>query len=156
MDNTIEQPVVSDTESKRAARLTQLSSARESANTKKRQRDEDLSYIRDKISAIDQKINTVATEPVVDPLITVKKQKIITKQEDPPEPISESWSTALIRTTAVLSLGAASYWFQHRYGKPILVQKKAEITTQAPTKTILPVQDRAQSLLKVGASGFVQ
>ena len=164
MDNTVEQPVVSDTESKRAARLTQLSSARESAGNKKRQRDEDLSYIRDKISAIDKKINTV--EPVVEPVISAKKQKIITKQEEQPEHSAETWSTSLIRTSAVLTLGAASWYFQHMYGKqiPALKQiqqiseskKKAEINTptiQAPKPLLF---NNTQTVANViGKSGFM-
>ena len=160
MDN-VEQPVVNVTENaklKRDAKLTQLGNARETANAKKRQRDSDLAYIKVKVAALDEKLNPVAESvaPVMpeNETPTVKRQKIVTK-ENTSESATESWATSLIRTTAVLGLGAASYWFQHRYGKTptnLIVQKKPEI--EAPAQKVLCVPDRATPMLKVGGSGF--
>jgi hypothetical protein len=155
-----EQPAVPSSvpepESKNAARLVQLSNARESAVNKKRQRDADLSYIKTKIASIDEKINAVEPAPDI-----AKRQKIITKQEDPPEPSAESWSTALIRTSAVLTLGAASWYFQHMYGKQIIpvseLKKKAEITTPTIQATKPPLLfSNIQTITNViGKSGFM-
>jgi hypothetical protein len=144
-----EQPAVSSSvsepESKRVARLAQLSSARDSAANKKRQRDVDIAEIKDSIKLIDQKLSTEETP---------KRQRVITKQDETPEP--ESWTTTMIRTTAVLGLASASYWFQHRYGKPLAIIKKKIETKQAPAP-LLHVPDRDKPLLKnIGASGFVQ
>jgi hypothetical protein len=165
MDSTVSD--VDTVDLKRLAKLTQLGHARETANLKKRRRDEDLAFIRDKITILDEKLTTaspavpepVATKPpVVTEVTTAKRQKIVTKEEDVSEPATESWSTELIRTSDVLGLGAASYWFQHRYGKPIIVQKKPEIrpTPTATKAPIMPIQNRAKSLLTVGESGFTQ
>ncbi len=119
-DMDAEQPAVSSSvsepESKRVARLAQLSSARDSAANKKRQRDVDIAEIKDSIKLIDQKLSTDET-PVIE-----KRQRVITKQDETPEP--ESWTTTMIRTTAVLGLASASYWFQHRYGKILPIIKR--------------------------------
>ena len=151
-------------DAKRTAKLEQLSAARISAKNKKRQRDEDLVEMKSKLDSL---LANTKSEPIVtetettEPVVTVKRQRITKEpEEDPPPPQTDDqdhWSVSLIRTSAVLSLGAASWWMQNKYGTkkttpaatPIL-QKKSQ---KAPAP-MLPHQVKTRNSL-IGRSGFV-
>jgi len=149
---------------KRTAKLEQLAAARISAKNKKRQRDEDIVEMKSKLDSL---LASTKSEPIVtetettEPAVTVKRQRITKEPEEDPPPTQtddqDHWSTSLIRTSVVLSLGAASWYMQNMYGTkppqaaatPIL-QKKGQ---KAPAP-MLPHQVKAQNPL-IGRSGFV-
>ena len=91
------------------------------------------------------------------------KRQRVTKESELPvqrEDDGDSWTTSLIRTSMVVSLGAASWYFQNMYGKspatptlnpsPVPIGKK-KAPTQAP---VLPVRAPIRTSL-IGRSGFV-
>jgi len=150
---------------KRVAKSEQLASCRISAKNKKRQREEDMEILKSKLDSL---LASTKTEPVAietektEPAVPVKRQRITKKPEEEEPPPTQTddqdhWSTSLIRTSAVLSLGAASWWLQNRYGAkqpspaaPPILQKQDK-TTPAPVLSH-QVKDRASL---IGRSGFV-
>ena len=159
----VDEPV----EAKHVKKLTQLAEARESAKLKRKQRDDDLSAVNsklEKLTAIIEakqppKVEVIEPEVEEDVQQPVKKRKVVvTRQEaeeEPPLPdASPTWLQSIFRTTAVLALGAGSYYFQNVYGKQKTIASK---TPQKATKTEkpLPVWNESKIKTKVGDSGFV-
>ena len=111
-------------ETKRTAKLAQLASARQSMKDKKRKRDDDISSIVTKIDEIsnrlDQQQQTKPPEQEEPP--AEKRQRVTSSREedvgDNEEPTSDSWTTSIVRTGAVLTLSAVSWYMQNMYGKP--------------------------------------
>jgi chromosome segregation ATPase len=104
----------SSIESKRESKLDQLSKARETGKQKKRQRDEDISAMKQKLDSISDSLKSTTTKSETIPEIEqVKRQRVTKVVEDVHDTQDESWSTSLIRTTAVVSLGAISWYMQN-------------------------------------------
>ena len=153
----------SSTESKRESRLDQLSKARESAKQKKRQRDEDIADMKQKLDSISDSLKSTTKNEAIPEIEQVKRQRV-TKEpivEDVHDTQDDSWSTSLIRTTAVISLGAISWYMQNMYGtskaRPPLessFKKKNENETKTPQTTMLSVRDKISTAV-IGRSGFV-
>jgi hypothetical protein len=152
----------SSTDSKRESRLDQLSKARDSLKQKKRQRDEDISDMKQKLDSISDSLKATTTKSETIPEIEqVKRQRVTKVVEDVHDAQDESWSTSLIRTTAVVSLGAISWYMQNMYGnskaRPPLessFKKKNENETKTPQTTMLSVRDKISTAI-IGRSGFV-
>ena len=152
----------SSTESKRESRLDQLSKARDSLKQKKRQRDEDISDMKQKLDSISDSLKATTTKSETIPEIEqVKRQRVTKVVEDVHDAQDESWSTSLIRTTAVVSLGAISWYMQNMYGnskaRPPLessFKKKNENETKTPQTTMLSVRDKISASI-IGRSGFM-
>jgi hypothetical protein len=152
----------SSIESKRESRLDQLSKARETGKQKKRQRDEDISAMKQKLDSISDSLKSTTTKSETIPEIEqVKRQRVTKVVEDVHDTQDESWSTSLIRTTAVVSLGAISWYMQNMYGnskaRPPLessFKKKNENETKTPQTTMLSVRDKISAAV-IGRSGFV-
>ena len=152
----------SSTDTKRESKLDQLSKARESAKQKKRQRDEDISDMKQKLDSISDSLNSTTTKSETIPEIEqVKRQRVTKVVQDVHDTQDESWSTSLIRTTAVVSLGAISWYMQNMYGnskaRPPLessFKKKNENETKTPQTTMLSVRDKISAAV-IGRSGFV-
>ena len=162
------EPIV---DTKRSKKLEQLSQARQSAKNKKRQRDEDLDYMKKKIDdlssiLLEQKQKEAPIQEEED-ISNSKRQRVTKETEEEEEAVSvqrkdgneeESWSTSLIRTSAVLSLGAASWYMSNCYGKA--TKKKDEKKNIKKTKTptsMLPYEvQRKHSVTVIGKSGFTK
>ena len=151
------------TDSKRESRLDQLSKARESAKQKKRQRDEDIADMKQKLDSISESLKSTTTNEAtpVPEIEQVKRQRVTKVVEDVHDTQDDSWSTSLIRTTAVISLGAISWYMQNMYGtskaRPPLessLKKKNENETKTPQTTMLSVRDKISTAV-IGRSGFV-
>ena len=155
-------------ESKREAKLVQLAAARQSAKDKKRKRDEDISEMNRKIDQLLKKQEAVvqpeaprskseAPEPRPKRVTREEVETEEDEKEAPPE--GDNWTTSLIRTSAVLTLGGLSWWFQNKYGQPDSgrtpgqpIKKKAKVS---PTPTnMLPVRVPLRSTSMIGRSGF--
>jgi len=99
---------------KRVRKLEQLASARISAKNMKRQREEEMTQMKSQLESF---LASTNTEPAIpektEPAVPEKKQRITKEPEEEPPPTKtddlDHWSTSLIRTSAVLSLGAASW-----------------------------------------------
>ena len=111
-------------ELKRLAKLEQLAAARQSMKDKKRKRDDDISSIATKLDEISNRLDKQQRTPpeqeeIVEP--PAEKRQRVTKEEpvevEEPEPSTDSWTTSIIRTGTVLTLGAASWYMQNMYGK---------------------------------------
>ena len=89
---------------------------------------------------------------------------VLNKQEEPEE---EGWSTSLIRTSALVSLGIGSWYFQNVFGKkkpadPTQQQPKQKKISQIPEqqqkaapKAMLPIRMATRNTMRtVGRSGF--
>jgi len=167
-------------ESKREAKLVQLAAARQSAKDKKRKRDEDISEMNRKIDQLlkKQEAKTAQSEAqqeakpeVVQPEAPrskseapeprpkrVTREEVETEEDEkeaPPE--GDNWTTSLIRTSAVLTLGGLSWWFQNKYGQADSVRtpgppikKKAK----AAPANMLPVRVPPRPRTLIGRSGF--
>ena len=152
----------SSIESKRESKLDQLSKARETGKQKKRQRDEDISAMKQKLDSISDSLKSTTTKNEAIPEIEqVKRQRVTKVVEDVHDTQDDSWSTSLIRTTAVISLGAISWYMQNMYGnskaRPPLessFKKKNENETKTPQTTMLSVRDKISAAV-IGRSGFV-
>jgi hypothetical protein len=152
----------SSIDTKRESKLDQLSKARETGKQKKRQRDEDISAMKQKLDSISDSLKSTTTKSETIPEIEqVKRQRVTKVVEDVHDTQDESWSTSLIRTTAVVSLGAISWYMQNMYGnskaRPPLessFKKKNENETKTPQTTMLSVRDKISAAV-IGRSGFV-
>jgi G3E family GTPase len=155
----VSEDVIVDT--KRDAKLVQLANARVSAKTKKRQRDDDMSSMKDQLDSLTtmllQKNETEQKAEEAEPI--VKRQRVTAEPVGVPDVIEEdTWVTSVIRTSAVLSLGAASWYMQHRYAKPPTVaptEKKKESKTATTAPTVLHPAAVPRVRPSVGKSGFV-
>ena len=110
-------------ETKRTAKLEQLAAARQSMKDKKRKRDDDISSIATKLDEISNRLDKQQTKPPEqDEPPAEKRQRVTSSREedvgDNEEPTSDSWTTSIVRTGAVLTLSAVSWWVQNMYGKP--------------------------------------
>ena len=151
----------SSTESKRASRLDQLCKARESGKQKKRQRDEDIADMKQQLDSISESLKSTTKNEAIPEIEQVKRQRVTKVVEDVHDTQDDSWSTSLIRTTAVISLGAISWYMQNMYGtskaRPPLessLKKKNENETKTPQTTMLSVRDKISTAV-IGRSGFV-
>ena len=159
-------------EVKRTAKLEQLALARQSMRDKKRKRDDDISSITTKLDEISNRLDQQQTKPpeteeIVEP--PTEKRQRVTREEDVVEvedttPITDSWATSIVRTGAILTLGAASWYMQNMYGKtPTTTARKApekkkisNKTTTVPPKVQLhsvPMQTTRVRKM-IGGSGF--
>ena len=154
-------------ELKRLAKLEQLASARQSMKDKKRKRDDDISSIATKLDEISNRLDKQQTKPPEQEEPPVEKRQRVTKEEpvtevEESEPISDSWTTSIIRTGTVLTLGAASYYMQNMYGKaPTTTTRKAPEKKKTPTSVPKKIQlqydhlQTARNRKMIGTSGFV-
>ena len=153
-------------ETKRTAKLEQLAAARQSMKDKKRKRDDDISSIATKLDEISNRLDQQQKPPETEEPPLEKRQRV-TKEEpvvevEEPEPTADSWTTSIVRTGAVLTLGAASWYMQNMYGKtPTPTTRKApekkKTTTSVPPKVQLQ-PDHLQTVRNrkmIGTSGFV-
>ena len=151
---------------KRSKKLEQLSQARQSAKNKKRQRDEDLDYMKKKIDdlssiLLEQKQKEAPIQEEED--ISNSKRQRVTKEPEEEEAVpmqkdeneEETWSTSLIRTSAVLSLGAASWYMSNCYGKATKKQDGKKNIKKAKT-SVLPYEIHRKHPLTIGKSGFTK
>ena len=143
------------------SKLTQLAQARESAKTKRKQRDEDLSAVNVKLDKLAQlmeaKQEAKAPAVIEEEAPPVKKRKVVvirqeTEDEPQPQELPPSWWQSIFRTGAVLALGAGSYYMQNVYGKQKAI--KAPPKPQA-AKPVVPVWSESKGKSKVGESGFL-
>jgi hypothetical protein len=156
---------------KTEAKLVQLAAARESGRKKKRQRDDDIEYMRSKIDVLSSALlekkdedkteekDDIKEEDKKEEEPAPKRQRVTTVKEETQEEsiIPESWTTSVIRTSAILGLGAASFYFQNHYGKAVPPETKPlskEKKTLVQKKTfMLPLQSKTRNVL-IGKSGF--
>ena len=154
-------------ETKRTAKLEQLAAARQSMKDKKRKRDDDISSIATKLDEISNRLDKQQTKPPEQEEPPVEKRQRVTKKDDvveveEPQSITDSWTTSIIRTGTVLTLGAASWYMQNMYGKaPTTTTRKATEKKKTPTSVPPKVQLRSDHLQTarnrkmIGTSGFV-
>jgi Skp family chaperone for outer membrane proteins len=152
---------------KKEARLEQLAKARLSGVAKKRERESDLQDMKAKLDSISETL-LARKKPDIEvadddePAPVSKRQRVtkepVEQEEQEETPSSDTWTTSIVRTSAVLSLGAASWWFQNRYGKkseppviPTATLKKT--TTKTPTTSLLPNRTKNRNSM-IGHSGF--
>ena len=155
------EPIV---DTKRSKKLEQLSQARQSAKNKKRQRDEDLDYMKKKIDDLSSILlqQKQKEEPIQEEEEQNKRQRV-TKEPEEEEAVpmqkdedeEETWSTSLIRTSAVLSLGAASWYMSNCYGKATKKQDEKKNIKKAKT-SLLPYEVHRKHPLTIGKSGFTK
>ena len=129
-------------ELKRLAKLEQLAAARQSMKDNKRKRDDDISSIATKLDEISNRLDKQQTEfkPPEQEEPPVEKRQRVTKEEpvievEESEPASDSWTTSIVRTGAVLTLGAASWWMQNMYGKTPTTTARKNIDVGTPEST---------------------
>ena len=93
-----------------------------------------------------------------------KRQRVTKETEEEEEAVSvqrkdgneeETWSTSLIRTSAVLSLGAASWYMSNCYGKATKKQDEKKNIKKAKT-SVLPYEIHRKHPLTIGKSGFTK
>ena len=152
-------------DTKRSKKLEQLSQARQSAKNKKRQRDEDLDYMKKKIDDLSSILleQKQKEAPIQEEEEQNKRQRVTKEPEDSEEESvsvqkneeEESWSTSLIRTSAVLSLGAASWYMSNCYGKATKKQDEKKNIKKAKT-SLLPYEVHRKHPLTIGKSGFTK
>ena len=158
-------------DTKRSKKLEQLSQARLSAKNKKRQRDEDLDYMKKKIDDLSsilleqKKTKEESIQESIQEEEQNKRQRVTKEPEEESVPMQkdeneeETWSTSLIRTSAVLSLGAASWYMSNCYGKSTTKKqdgKKNIKKTKTPTSMLPYEVQRKHSVTVVGKSGFTK
>lgn len=156
-------------EDAKAARLTQLAAARESAKVKKRQREEDMSSMKSQLDNITSMLASkpeVKVEPKQEPELVPEEEPpakvakvVVTKQAEPEVEVVDQGPSivqSVIKTGALVALGAASFYMNNVYGKG----KKP--TTDKPVPKPAPVRGFPQPTLlaskpkrPVGKSGFV-
>lgn len=155
---------------KKEAKLAQLAAARESGKNRKRQRDDDMSSMKDQLvrmtSLLEAKTEVKAEAKVEtekeEEEPQAKRPRVVVVKERPEneyeEPASEGggWMQAAIRSTAILSLGAATWYMQNVYGKskPIPAPKKVVATKTPATSPIVRPVMGPPSRKQVGGSGF--
>jgi hypothetical protein len=149
-------------DNKKEKKLSQLAAARESAKAKKRQRDEDLSTMKETLNTLTSMISSKKAkaeeeESDEEPVKKQKRPTRITKEPDETEvevSKGDTWTTSAIRSSALMGLAAASFYFSNIYGKQqqqtIPVKKKA-----APVHATQPSYSvpKARGVI-VGQSGF--
>ena len=156
-------------EAKQVKKLSQLADARESAKLKRKQRDDDLSAVNNKLEKLTAlmeakpaaKADLADTAEIVFPEeVPVKKRKVIvtrheSEEEPAPTEASPTWLQSVFRTTAVLALGAGSYYFQNIYGKQKAIASSKTTAKVQAKPTVVPVWSEIKGKSKVGESGFV-
>ena len=137
-DEPMTEPVVNV---KKEKKLSQLAAARESAKTKKRQRDDDLSMMKDTLNNLTALLSTKKEKKdskeesdEEEDEKPKKKAKRVTKEpeEVETEPSKDdTWGTSAVRTGALVALAGASYYFSNIYGNttPNATSKKKSRTT---------------------------
>lgn len=167
-------------EIKREQKLQQLKNARQSKKRKKDQESETLSYLKDRVDTLTELLiktnqevenkNTVSESSDHEPSNSHNKRQRVTRDPRPDVDetlddktdhhghADESWSTSLIRTSAILTLGGLSYYMQNHYGKKNTLsptqKKKASETSKKKTVLLrneIPIRNSASM---VGRSGF--
>jgi hypothetical protein len=175
LDNIVEpsaQPVLQPLQDdKKQARLLQLASARESAKTKKREREQNMSDIKSQLSSLTSALKTQTQEAKLETVVeesetkdeeprkkrvrVTKESPIVDDEEDESEKDveKESWTTMLLRSSALFGLGIGSWYFQNRFQRPAQIKQTAKTAQQS--HKILPPLHRAVPATKViGKSGF--
>ena len=134
---------------KKARKLSQLAAARESAKQKKAKREADLETMQSKLdnltALLSSKKSTTVTGTNHDPTsdddiqspTPKKRPKRVTTdvdsvQEDHADSPGDGWQTSAIRTGALLSLAAGSYYFQHVYGKAQKRRTHSKTSSSSP------------------------
>ena len=156
----VKSDITPDTKTDRKRR--QLAEARESLRQKKKQKEVNLLDMKSQLDSITSllKSTTDSTEADVPP--THKPQRVtaaVTTPVDDDE--DDSWYTSIVRTGALLSLAAGSFYFNNMYGKA--PKKKRHTTRPSPLQSssrVQPgqpntVQPRTFSGPHIGKSGFV-
>ena len=103
------------------------------------------------------------SEPERRPIITTgrnKKKAKTTTVTKKTESQQSDWMTGVIRTTALIALGGASFYFQNIYGKKAVAEEvKKPVTVTPPPQPTLPSTNYFTQPAKkavIGASGFNQ
>lgn len=166
VDTSTETNVETVVDHKKQARLTQLASARESAKSKKREREQDMSDIKSQLSTLasalqnqkqETKLETVVAGAPTDEeppkkRVRVTKEPIIDEEDASTAAKQESWSTMLMRSSALFGLGIGSWYFQHRFQRPSEVKQSTKTSHK-----MLPPLHRAVAgppTKTIGKSGF--
>jgi hypothetical protein len=148
-----------DVNTAKTKKLAQLAAARQSAQLKKRKREQDMSSMSERLDKLTSLLLTKDTkqehgdddeeEPP-----KVKRPKRVTTATVTHE-AEDSWTTSMIRTGALVSLAGMSYWFQNFYGasKSSTVPRQKKKIESKP-HIIKPVQFNNSSSTAVGMSGF--
>ena len=163
-DNNVDSVV----EVKKQARLLQLAQARESAKSKKRAREQDLSEIKTQLSSLTSALKTQKQEDKLETVVEVnddeppkkrvrvtKEPAIVDEEEDETEQEveKESWSTMLLRSSALFGLGIGSWYFQHKFQRPAQI-KQTPKTAQQSHKILPPLHRAVPATKVIGKSGF--
>ena len=145
---------------KKDRKLAQLAAARESAKNKKRQREDDLSTMKETLTSITALLSTKKEKEEESDEEATKKPKRptrVTKEPDEKEDAVakvDTWSTSAIRTCALMGLAAGSYYFSNIYGthqQQQPVQPKKKVASVHTTQHHGPAP-KARTV--VGTSGF--
>ena len=159
-DEPMTEPAV---ETKKDRKLAQLAAARESAKTKKRQRDDDLSMMKETLNNLTTLLGSkknVSKEEESDDEETTKKQKRPTRIKKEPDETEvevskgDTWTTSAIRSSALMGLAAASFYFSNIYGKQQQQSASVKKKVTAPVHINQSNYPIPKARGVVGASGF--
>ena len=155
----VKSDITPDTKTDRKRR--QLAAARESLQQKKKQKEACLLDMKSQLDSITSLLTskTDSTEADVPPTHKPQRVTAVTTPVDDDE--DDSWYTSIVRTGALLSLAAGSFYFINMYGKA--PKKKRHTTRPSPLQSssrVQPgqpntVQPRTFSGPHIGKSGFV-
>ena len=159
----VKSDITTDTKTDRKRR--QLAEARESLRQKKKQKEVNLLDMKSQLDSITSilKSKTDSTDDV--PLTHHTKPQRVTAVNTPDDTTDDdenSWYTSAVRTGALLTLAAGSFYFNNMYGKA--PKKKRHATRPSPLQT--PTSSRVQftqpntvqprsTTGQIGKSGFV-
>ena len=180
MTDTSEEPTVTPTvepvlepsvDTKKQARLAQLASARESAKKKKRQRDEDVSTMKQQLDKLTSLLETKTTKPEPtpepkeeeeEPQQPVKKRKVVvTKQSEEQTQVVQqepSFMQNAFRGGLLVALAGASWYVQNIMGKPppSTTPQPKETKTKTSKPQVVQSWPSSNTVKRpVGKSGFM-
>ena len=142
------------------AKKTQLAAARASAKDKKRKRDEALEMLLSEKQSNDQEKADEDEEP--EQIEPKKRKVVVTNRVEPEREDTDPWWQPVIRTGALLSLAAGSFYFQNLYGKSTLADKpplkkvdSSTAKTQGKKMENLPTTVPTSFKPKLSESGFI-
>lgn len=158
---------------KKASRAAQLAAARASKVRKRKQRDDDLADVKQKLHTIAEKLeakselnrdgnggdNVADENKEEDPAVVTKRRRITRDDDEDEDEPRSSWVQGIVRTTALIGLAAGSWYFKNIYGQSPAPIKKTP-ASKSPTHHPKPRQKKAAPLFleppsrPVGASGF--
>ena len=125
----VKSDITPDTKTDRKRR--QLAEARESLRQKKKQKEVNLLDMKSQLDSITSLLTskTDSTEADVPP--THKPQRV-TAVTTPVDDEDDTWYTSIVRTGALLSLAAGSFYFNNMYGKAPKKKKTHDSPVAAP------------------------